>query len=486
MGMGGIPSPSGARLSGDDYQHTFTWLHALKLLHEVSGVTRIEFEAAQAGNVDDLVVHRHEAPTIYHQVKFVQAQHEPLDHEWFTTPTRGRKQSPLQRFYESNVRLTRDGQPPEMALQTNRLPAPADPILRHISGRACKLVPRLSAETPGSASGKARAAWAEHLGISEPELMEMLEHFEIHAARGSLEALQEECSYLMAAVGLRPDVAAVSIGAGEIRRLIGEGVRELDVERLQEIIRTQKLAVDLKRATLLVEALAPDPWPETATACVDWVALFEGDEPGARRQLRDPAGWNEVLRPQLREAVSAIKSQGFRDVQVVGTMRLSTGFTVGVELPDVAGFTVAVRQRDEEWSSAGDRKDVAVTRTEVELALGDDIAIAISVAVDVTEDVVEYIRTERLPIGRFVNLTSERGVGRAAVKDASDARGLAQSILDAAREEVRGTAKVHLFQAGPLGFALLLGHIWNRMPETQLYDDLGPGRGYAPTFRLAG
>ena len=485
-GMGGIPSPSGARLSGDDYQHTFTWLHALKLLHEVSGVIRIEFEAAQAGNVDDLIVHRIDAPAIYHQVKFVQAQQEPLDHEWFTTPPPRLKQSPLQQFYESYVKLTRDGQRPEMALQTNRLPTPGDPILKHISGRAGKLIPRLSAETAGSASGKARAVWAEHLGISEPELMEMLEHLEIHAARGSLEALQEECSYLMAAVGLRPDVAAVSIGAGEIRRLIGEGVRELDAESLQEIIRTQKLAVDLKRATLLVEALASDPWPETATASVDWVALFEGDEPGARRQLAEAAGWNEVLRPQLREAVSAIKSQGYRDVQVVGTMRLSTGFTVGIELSDVAGFTVAVRQRDEEWSSAGDRTEGAVTRGQVELGLGEGIAIGISVAVDVTEDVVEYIKTERLPIGRFVNLTSERGVGRAAVSNASDARGLAQNLLDAAREEARGATNLHLFQAGPLGLAILLGHIWNRMPETQLYDDLGPARGYAPTFHLAG
>ena len=33
---------------------------------------------------------------------------------------------------------------------------------------------------------------------------------------------------------------------------------------------------------------------------------------------------------------------------------------------------------------------------------------------------------------------------------------------------------------------MLLGNLWNRTPTTQLYDDLGPGRGYTPTFPLPG
>jgi hypothetical protein len=347
-------------------------------------------------------------------------------------------------------------------------------------------VPRFAAEAPGSVSGTARRTWAEHLGIEETELLEMLEHFEIHAARGSLEALQEECSYLMAAVGLRPDVSAVSIGAGEIRRLIGEGVRELDVERLQQIIREQQLAVDVKRATLLIQALESDPWPETATAAVDWVDLFDGDEAVTRRQLHVPSGWNDVLRPQLQEAAAEIKRQGYRDVLIVGTMRLSTGLTVGVELPDTAGFTVALHQRGEEWSSAGDQTAVAATQQVLELSQGDDVAIGISVALGVTKDVVDFIKSTGLPIGRFVNLLPERGVGRSAVSDAAEARGLRQSLLDACREAANGAPKAHLFQAAPLGLAVLLGHIWNRMPETQLYDDLGVGRGYTSTFRLTG
>jgi hypothetical protein len=31
---------------------------------------------------------------------------------------------------------------------------------------------------------------------------------------------------------------------------------------------------------------------------------------------------------------------------------------------------------------------------------------------------------------------------------------------------------------------MLLGSVWNRMPETQLYDDVGGVVGYTPTFRI--
>jgi hypothetical protein len=479
-----VPSPSGARIAGDDYQHLFTWLQALKLLREVEGVTHVELEVG-GHNVDDVILHRENAPTLYHQVKFVVDQRAPLSHEWFTTPGDAAK-SPLQRFHESFEKLT-DGGRPEMALETNRWPVDGDPILRHVDGQTHKLVPRLAAATAGSESGKVRAAWAEHLGIGEPELLEMLEHLQIRAGRSSYEELREHCCWLMGAVGLKDDVNAVDVGIGEMRRLVREGIRRLDAETLREIIETKRLGRGVQRGVLLVQQLVPDSYPQLATASVDWVELFEGEEAGARRQLRDPADWNNTLRPQLHDAVEEIKRQGYRDVLVAGTMRLSTALTVGIELSDVSGFAVATRQRDEEWGSGGDRAQVEIARDEVELGLGEELAVGISIAADLTNDVVEHLRSEALPVRAFVNFSPARGISRDAVGEPDEARGYAQGLLDALRVASRGgTPRLHLFQACPLGLALLLGHVWNRLPETQLYEDLGSGRGYAPTFRLAG
>jgi hypothetical protein len=231
-----LPSASGARIAGDDYQHLFTWLQALKLLRETERVTHIEIEVG-GHNVDDVVVYRDGAPPLYHQVKFVVAQREPLTHEWFTTAG-DRAQTPLQRFYESFKKLSYGGRP-EMALETNRWPVDNDPILMHVDGRTHKLLPRLPLAAPGSVSGKTRAAWAAHVGVSEAELFEMLAHLEIRAGRSSYEELREHCCWLMGAVGLQDDVNAVDVGVGEIRRLVREGTRRLDAEMLREIIETR-------------------------------------------------------------------------------------------------------------------------------------------------------------------------------------------------------------------------------------------------------
>jgi hypothetical protein len=40
--------------------------------------------------------------------------------------------------------------------------------------------------------------------------------------------------------------------------------------------------------------------------------------------------------------------------------------------------------------------------------------------------------------------------------------------------------------SGPQTAAALLGHVWNGMPPTQLWEHLGVGRGYTPAFVIPG
>src|SRR2546426_5164101 len=136
------PRPRGARLAGDDYQHLYTWFHALHLLRDSEGVTRVEFEVRDAGNVDDIVVHRRNQPTLYHQIKFVMSQRELLAHDWFTTVPAGSRSTPLQRFYASFKQLSGDQGAAELAVWTNRELAGDDPLLQHLDGRTAKLGPR--------------------------------------------------------------------------------------------------------------------------------------------------------------------------------------------------------------------------------------------------------------------------------------------------------------------------------------------------------
>jgi hypothetical protein len=62
----------------------------------------------------------------------------------------------------------------------------------------------------------------------------------------------------------------------------------------------------------------------------------------------------------------------------------------------------------------------------------------------------------------------------------------ALAVRDAVRRAVRTaeTRRIHLFMSGPAGGALLLGHFWNRVCTTLVYEDLSPG--YWPTFEIPG
>jgi len=178
----------------------------------------------------------------------------------------------------------------------------------------------------------------------------------------------------------------------------------------------------------------------TANVSLDWVDQCSGDEAATRRQVRNPEEWNSVLKPQLRDAVLEIGRQGYDDVLIRGLMRLPIAFAVGHHFSDLAGFTVAGRQRGDDWSSAGDVPAVDVTRTDVPLALGADLAVGVSVANDLSADVEAYLRTAGIPVSRLVHLMPGAGVGHHSVPDDATARGLARQIVTAVREAVRETS----------------------------------------------
>lgn len=487
------PAPSGARLSGDDYQHLLTWLHAVKLLRGRDGVTRIEIEARDAGNVDDLVVHRRGRRPVYHQVKFGVDASTPLTHDWFTATNSPKGRTPLQRFWTSYTDLAAEhGAPPEMALYTSKPLSDGDPVLRHRSGNDSTVAQRFAAASANSDSGKARKAWAEHLDITEKELLNMLADLRIEAGEPSIRHLTDNCALLMELCQLQYDAKALLAGCGRMRQLVREGHRVLDAEAVTALVDELRLhAHTPSRGLLLIEAIDNRPALRlVAAATLDWVDRFVGDAPTVRRQLHDPAGWETVLHPQLREAAGSLRAAGFDDVLLDGAMRLSTGLAAGAALRGVSGFTVAIRNpiTQQEWSSSGQVTTVALTRQDHELGDGSEVAVALAISGDPSDDVEQYLRSERPDVGRLVVLYPPGALGRDAVANDAAARGLAHAIIDAMRTVACGHSRVplHVFQFGPLALSVLIGHAWNRLPATTIYDDLASEGLYAPTFRLAG
>jgi SMODS-associated and fused to various effectors sensor domain len=479
-----IPSPRGASIAGDDYQHAFTLMHVMDLLKEDRGIVGIGMEVNAAGNVDDLVVEYGVGPPAYHQVKFVMSQDELLTYTWMMARPREGARSILQRFHDSFVELTVDGVRPEMALVTNRGRDGSDPMLGSADGRDDKLMPRLAQAGPQSAAGRALAEWAEHLDIDRNELEEMLRQLRIRTDMHSLATMKDLCRLSLESCGYRGSPDAVAACLGAIRDLIiaGRGRHSaIDRSQWEQIIRGLNLATRDATAALVVQSIEPHPAAHIATASLDWIDLFET----GGRQLKDPGAWMERLWPDLQEAAATARASGRQTVALMGSLRLSAGFAVGSLLPARAGIELVLDAYNERWSTMGDEVNVELDATAHDVGQGRELAAGLSTTGDLTDDVLRFIADQRLPVQMFTNLSPASGVGHKAVTDPAHARGWAQAAMRAIRDAAREYEEpLHVFQYGPLSGAILLGSVWNRMPATQLYDDVGGAGGYTPTFRI--
>jgi hypothetical protein len=169
-------------------------------------------------------------------------------------------------------------------------------------------------------------------------------------------------------------------------------------------------------------------------------------------------------------------------VVVTGSMRLAPAFAVGAALRMVTGFDVAAVQRGELWRSDAPYATPATpVTTERSIDQGDDLAIAIEVSAPIADDVAAWIRDQALPVRRLVVLGPAGGPRDNAVAGAEQACALTVGIRNAVRQQVKGHMRLHLFIAAPMALALLLGHRWNRIVPTMVYEYLS-APGYEAAF----
>jgi hypothetical protein len=167
-------------------------------------------------------------------------------------------------------------------------------------------------------------------------------------------------------------------------------------------------------------------------------------------------------------------------------MRLPLWFATGVRLPDTRGLVVSLDQRNVEWRSDTPPANVeAPVLGRVVLHQGADLAIAVGLTHDPTNDVANYLRDVAAPINELIVLGTTDGPGQNAVPDSAFAIGWAHAARAAILAAVSQTtaSRLHLFLAAPAGAALTLGHHWNLLPPTTVYEHLGSS--YAPTVTVS-
>ena len=312
----------------------------------------------------------------------------------------------------------------------------------------------------------------------------MLKHLEFHPGR-TIPAERDHVRALMVAAGLDDSDTALQHGLDIVADWVVDGKRVVTAKDVNDAVDARRLHRVDPSAILVVQAIDTDPHADEATVALNWVDLYDGDQPGVRVQPRDPADWARMDR-ELTEAAATLEAEGWTSTLVRGAMRQATFFRVGTALPAVRQHTLRYMQGGQLWSTDTPKTPVPAPQVQhTRLDLGSDLAVAVGVAVDPTDAVTAYLRSQAIPVGELVTVQPAAGADDQAVANAGQAVAYAQQIRDLVRQELDrapDTERVHLFLAGPGGLALLLGHRWNRIRPTVVYEHLGPGRGYTPAF----
>lgn len=485
-----MPSPSSSRLKGDDYQHLFAWREVLGLRAYGRRPLRVCVEVPKAGALDDVVTH-FDGDSFYYQVKFHVDHRQQYDSTSLMDIPSGSKHSLLQKIYKGWKAISDVTESPTAVLMTNWAWNPKDPFAKLIDGTNSKMSEEFFSARENTAIGRRRQDWATHLGVTLTELETFMRSFRIRLGFGCTDELVEQVKERMASIGLKHNDAAVYAGVAQVRKWIKSGVVVVDDAALDEAIEAFDLRAKdpEKSATVHLHTIVHRSFVDMADYELDWVDHFPLTATGTRARVPlVENAWQASMLPELLDLRKQIDQvPDLRLLKMRGQARLAPWIATGFVFCDTAGYVLEAILGDQHC-----RTDVAPSE-DFDLAHpivrdiegeGSDLAVGISVSVDVEEDVMSYLDGQK-GFGQAIFLAPDREVGRDAIRGCGDLVALARKVKAIVRSHVRRSKsdRIGVFYSGPAAGALFIGHQLNAVAsEVQIYEDTGAG--YALAFTL--
>jgi hypothetical protein len=416
------------------------------------------------------------------QVKYAVDGRSPVDTDYLTEPSAAGGPSILRKIADSWNEISRNGATVDLVLMTNRAPSATDALLAGRDARTGLLMPAAGEQTSRSVRGQTRAVWADVSGLAEDRLLSMLGVLRFDTAR-DLRHVEDSTSLLMIVNGLRGEHRDVRAGADWVAEQVQNGHRRLDVPMIEAAVVERGMRLESARSLLSIATLTPDPLQAQSVHALDWVDRFDGEDAFAKRQPLLPATW-----AQLQAEIEQIPNHlvGVHRLMVTGSLRQATAFTVGATLRMVTNINLAVQQGAQLWTTDTEYFEPTMPMaTERPIGQGDEVAVAVAVATHMADDVLAFLRAHRVPVSQLVVLQPPGGPKDNSVATPATAVALAVGIRNEVRRRVKNARRVHLFLAGPMGLSLLLGHRWNRVAPTTVYEEVRGESQYSRAFDVS-
>ena len=502
-----------ARRHGDEFQSRLFWLKATSLLDPNSPVEKVAYETGPKGFDDILVEYDPQTAPPDHEGKPILRRH--IQSKWHTVGGRfgygdlidpsfinAQRFSLLQNAYDAQTRHAPDGSGCRFEFVTNWLLRPEDQLMTLVrkESDALDLARLFDGTTDKSRMGQVRKLWRSHLGVDDERLELVARVLAIVEAPESLASLRERLDDRFAVVGMKRVPAAQSgfLYDDLIAKLLAQGRAEFDKDSFHDMCRRERLLEDPVRRTDPVTIgvrsfMHPiDGLEDRCHDMLNLVPYFDG------RYVRNQADWQKLMVPQLRDFVINAARQRDR-LRVVLDAHVSLAVAVGAFLNVKSGKRVEFEQRTngrQFWSNDDQAAEAGwpTFRFEEEHLSSEphDTAVAIGLTHDVSVAVRSFVMSNPHRIGRILHCRPDGGASQQSVRCGRHAWMLAESLLQRIRrmrESGSIGAVVHVFLAGPNGFAFFLGQHQVALGPLAVYEwdfDGYRGGGYSLGLLIGG
>lgn len=204
---------------------------------------------------------------------------------------------------------------------------------------------------------------------------------------------------------------------------------------------------------------------------------------GSSGKFPSPSDWQEELLAPLEATAFWARRQNHHRIALSGSYRLTTAMAIGWSFRSATGFEVDIGTKMGNWATddfpaANAPKNPWQIEFPKRLA-GDHLVVSLGV-----------IRNPCLDVLNSLGLAGPDELLAAIlptpIANSAEAQVAVQAIKMAVVQAVGefNPKAIDLFIAGPAALAVALGHRWNALPTTQLYEFVVGERRYVPTVKL--
>ena len=494
-----------APIKGKAYQARVFWLKLLELRTN-NYVKSVTLESDRVSFVDDVVVFyrepiidrmtgKREVVCEFFQCKYHMTQHDAFTHENLIDPKFINNQnSMLKRLYDAYVKLSKElpSNAFRLYIFSNWHWAHQDALAKHLHEETIRST--FYENGPISVVGRVRSKLAAHLSISEEELRTFLNTVRFTLGKNLVD-LAREMEPRLELAGLKTiDSTRTHIPHDSLAwELFAQGRNSFDEAGFNRMICEEKLMAprDTKHSEISIQSFARFARRPTdlQVARLDLLPLFD-----RRFPLRD-AYWKKEIAEKISTFMLDEKLMDVpQPIHLFFDCHLSIAFFVGHLVSRKHRIRIIPTQMNGSdyalWEQTPSDTYSNLWMFQTVGKIDKEVILEISVTHHIQKQLQSYLSIQEYSELPRIQVAPIGGVGFHSVSGGIHAWQLGYQLAEQLRERIPDTCQtVHLFFAGPVALAYILGHTLRHItPYIQLYEyDIEGQRGdqtYYPSLRI--